>query len=175
MHHNYWACSLEPRNRNYWTHMPQLLKPERPRACALQEKPLRWETCAPQLENSPWLLQLEKSLCSNKDPAQPINKSNYLKKKKKRNVYINGITLSAYVSWECFLLAQPYSINLYIWSPQIKKKERKEEESWGGGEEREKSKLVKERTREEQLEILSMLLLLLLLSRFSRVRLCVTP
>ena len=77
------------------------------------------------------------------------------KRRKKRNVYINGITLSAYGSWECFLLAQPYSINLYIWSPHIKKKERKEEESWGGREEKEKSKLVKERTRGEQLEILS--------------------
>ena len=44
---------------------PQLLKPRRPRACAPQEKP-RSENPTPQLEKSP---------CSNKDPARPkINK-----------------------------------------------------------------------------------------------------
>ena len=25
--HNYWACTLEPASRNYWAHVPQLLKP----------------------------------------------------------------------------------------------------------------------------------------------------
>ena len=27
--HNYWACALEPASHNYWTHVPQLLKPVR--------------------------------------------------------------------------------------------------------------------------------------------------
>ena len=55
---------------------PQLLKPMCPRAHAQQqEKSPQWEARTPQLEHSPYLLQLEKSLCSNKDPAWPkINK-----------------------------------------------------------------------------------------------------
>ena len=28
VHHNYWACALEPMSHNYWAHEPQLLKPE---------------------------------------------------------------------------------------------------------------------------------------------------
>ena len=66
VHHDYWACALEPGNRNYWAHLLQLLKPEHPRACApQQEKPVH------QLESSPCLPQLEKSPCSNRDSAQP--------------------------------------------------------------------------------------------------------
>ena len=55
MYHNYWASALEPRSYNYWAHVPQLLKPECPRACVLQqEKPSQWEEAwAPQLENRP--------------------------------------------------------------------------------------------------------------------------
>ena len=30
VHHNYWACALEPASHNYWTRVPQLLKPEHP-------------------------------------------------------------------------------------------------------------------------------------------------
>ena len=51
--------ATKPRHHNYWACAPQ------------QEKPLRWEACAPQLESSPCLRQLEKSLSSNKDSAQP--------------------------------------------------------------------------------------------------------
>ena len=29
VHHNYWACTLEPTSHNYWAHVPQLLKPTR--------------------------------------------------------------------------------------------------------------------------------------------------
>ena len=54
------------------SHVPQLLKPECPRACALkQEKPPQRETHTPQPESSPCGPQLEKSSHSNKDPAQP--------------------------------------------------------------------------------------------------------
>ena len=27
VHHNYWACTLEPESHNYWAHITQLLKP----------------------------------------------------------------------------------------------------------------------------------------------------
>ena len=27
VHHNYWACALEPVSHNYWAHVPQLLNP----------------------------------------------------------------------------------------------------------------------------------------------------
>ena len=51
--------------------MPQLLKPTCPRARGLQrEKTLQPEACAPQLESTPHLPKLEKSLCSNEDPTQ---------------------------------------------------------------------------------------------------------
>ena len=51
--HNYWACTLEPASHNYWAREPQLLKPARPRACALQqEKPPQWEARAQQLEKA---------------------------------------------------------------------------------------------------------------------------
>ena len=36
MHHKYWACALEPKSRNFWVHMLQLLKLEWPRARVLQ-------------------------------------------------------------------------------------------------------------------------------------------
>ena len=44
--HNYWACALEPGNRNYWTWCPK--------ACVLQqEKPLQEEAWGPQLDSGP--------------------------------------------------------------------------------------------------------------------------
>ena len=49
-HHNYWVGALEPGNCNYWDHMQQLLKVERPRAHA------------PQLEKAPYCKE---------DPSQP--------------------------------------------------------------------------------------------------------
>ena len=70
--HNYWACALEPRSHNCWACVPQLLKPEHHRAHALQQvKPPQREALTPQLERIPSPLQLEKSPCSNEDPAQP--------------------------------------------------------------------------------------------------------
>ena len=63
----------------------QLWKWVHPRARApQQEKPLRWEACTLQLERSSHSLQLERSQCSNKDPAQlKMNKQIKLLKKKK--------------------------------------------------------------------------------------------
>ena len=67
VHNTYWACALEPRSGDYWAHLPQLLKPVLPRACALkQKKPLQREAWAPQPEKSPG---------NSEDPAQSkINK-----------------------------------------------------------------------------------------------------
>ena len=72
MCHNYRTCAPEPKSPNYWAHTLQLLKPMGPRAHdPHQEKPLQWEAHGPQLESSPRPPQLEKSLLSNQDPAQP--------------------------------------------------------------------------------------------------------
>ena len=69
---NYWAFALELGSHNYRAHMSQLLKWSCPRARAAQQEKLpQWEAHAPQLKSSPCLLQLEKTPCSNKDPAQP--------------------------------------------------------------------------------------------------------
>ena len=52
--HNYWACALEPVRHNYWAHVPQLLKPACPSACALQqEKPPQGESRALQRRVAP--------------------------------------------------------------------------------------------------------------------------
>ena len=62
---------------NYWSRarQQQLLKPVCPRACdPKQEKPPQREIYALQLESSPHSLQLEKSPCSNKGPAQQTKK-----------------------------------------------------------------------------------------------------
>ena len=61
----------------------QLLKPACPGVCPWQqEKPLRQEACALQLESSSGLPQLEKSLCSSEEPQQPkINKYTNIKSK----------------------------------------------------------------------------------------------
>ena len=58
VHHKCWTCALEPRSRNHYAHVLQLVKPSYHGACALQQ----WDAHAPQLE---------KSLCSTEDPAQP--------------------------------------------------------------------------------------------------------
>ena len=66
-----WATTTEPAYRNYRS-------PPCPRAHSLQqEKPPHWETHTPQLESSPHLPQLKKSLPqSNEDPAQSKVKIN---------------------------------------------------------------------------------------------------
>ena len=83
MHHNYGASELQPRSCNFWTHVIQLPKPVSPSIHApQQEQPLRWDAQALQLESSPHLPQLEKSLPSNKTSAQPQNKSITFKKRR---------------------------------------------------------------------------------------------
>ena len=72
-HHNYEARALEPRSHNSWAHVwhcsPTALEPVLHNQKSHSNKP------ALQLEGSPCSPQLEKSLRSNEDPAQPkINK-----------------------------------------------------------------------------------------------------
>ena len=47
VHHSFWACALEPRSRNYWSHVPVLHG--------------KREAHALQLESSPSSLQVEKT------------------------------------------------------------------------------------------------------------------
>ena len=71
----------KPVSRKYWAEAPQLLKPAHLRVHApQQEKPAR-EAHAPKLKSSPYSPQLGKSICLNKDSAQP--KGVNIKKKKR--------------------------------------------------------------------------------------------
>ena len=72
VHHNYWACDLEPASHNYWAHAPQLLKP----VCLEPVLPTREATAmrSPRTAKKSSLRspQLEKkSTHSNEDPTQP--------------------------------------------------------------------------------------------------------
>ena len=70
--HNCWACALEPGSSKYWAHVLQLQKPTCPSVRAVRQEQLpQWEACVPPQESSPHSPQLEKSLRSNNDPAQP--------------------------------------------------------------------------------------------------------
>ena len=63
MYHNYWAWTPEPESCNYLAHKLQLLKPAHSRDHApQQENQPQWEANALQLETSPCLPQLEKTL-----------------------------------------------------------------------------------------------------------------
>ena len=74
IHHNYWACALELRSRNYSrlqvfsTWAMQQEKPPQWQAHVQQ-----WQACATQLQSSPHSPQLEKNPLNNEDPAQTKN------------------------------------------------------------------------------------------------------
>ena len=58
--------------RGSWAHVPQLLKPQRPRACALQlEKPLRGEACTAQEWPPAAATRGSPHTAREGDPAQP--------------------------------------------------------------------------------------------------------
>ena len=72
VHRNYWAWALEPGSSKYWAHVSQLRKPEHPGALApQQEKQPQWEALTLKLESRHHSPQLEKTLHSSKDLAQP--------------------------------------------------------------------------------------------------------
>ena len=71
LRHSYWACALDQGSRSRWS------------PCSTAEKPPQWEARTRQLDSGPSSLQLEESLCSNEDPAEPkINKNYFLKRRK---------------------------------------------------------------------------------------------
>ena len=106
MCHNYWACALELGDRNCWTYTLLLLKPMHPWACVLQQEATAMRSLYTAIEGSPDLLQLEKNLHSNEDPAQPkINKQKKIFFKGQWNqVSINIRKISnTFVKWAPFL------------------------------------------------------------------------
>ena len=126
MSHNYCTCALELGSRNCWAHVL--------RACALQqEKTLQWEVCTPQLESSPHLLQLEqssfsllqleKSPCSSKDPAQPkVNKWNFIYIYIYIYIYIwiRSPDKESYTVWFCINKIQNWAKWIHLeWSQNI--------------------------------------------------------
>ena len=75
-------------HHSYWAYAPQLLKLTCPRVRApQQEKSPQWEASEPQLKSSPCSPQLQKSLCSSEDPAQPKIKKYFKKKRKEKQEY----------------------------------------------------------------------------------------
>ena len=54
MHHNYWACALEPVSHNYWSPSATTTEAYVPRAHVVQqEKPPQWEAHAVQQRVAP--------------------------------------------------------------------------------------------------------------------------
>ena len=76
VHHNYWACALEPACRNYWALMLQLLKPTHLEP-VFHKRSHQWEAGTLQRRVAPTCRNYRKPACSNEDPKQP-------KKKKKK-------------------------------------------------------------------------------------------
>ena len=107
VHHNYWACTLEPANHNYWARAP--------RARALQqEKPPQWEARALQWRAAPARRNYRKPVRSNEDPMQPkINK--FIKKKKKRYSQIKDYycTTASKKDWELYLTWNNFQLTLF--------------------------------------------------------------
>ena len=60
-HHNYLACALEPRNRNCWAHVLQLLKPEHVKRMLHRREATAMRSLCPTMKSSPYGLQLEKN------------------------------------------------------------------------------------------------------------------
>ena len=63
VHHNYWACALEPGSHNYWAHVPQLLEP----------------TCLEPVLCNRRSHRNEKPMHRDEDPTQPKINSKWLK------------------------------------------------------------------------------------------------
>ena len=72
-HHNYWACALEPRSRNYWTHGQNYCSPNAMEPLIHDQR----HHCNERLQTAksgPHLPQLKKGPHGNRDPArQKIN------------------------------------------------------------------------------------------------------
>ena len=73
-----WHRATKSMHHNYWTHVLQLLKSERPRACRQQERSSQWEAQATQRERSPLSLQLDESLYEATKTARSKKKKDIL-------------------------------------------------------------------------------------------------
>ena len=77
VHHNYWACALEPASHDYWSPCATPTEAHMPRARALQqEKPPQWEAHCTTTKSSPHLPQLEKARAQQRRPNAAKNKTN---------------------------------------------------------------------------------------------------
>ena len=65
VHHNCWACAVEPRYCIYWS-------PRSYSLCSTTREITTIRSPHTATKSSPCSPQLEKSLCSNRGPAQPI-------------------------------------------------------------------------------------------------------
>ena len=74
MHHNYWACTLEPTSHNYWAHVPQLLKPAHLEPMLRNKRSHRNEKPAAETNSSPCSPQLEKPHAQQWRPKAAKNK-----------------------------------------------------------------------------------------------------
>ena len=71
VHHNYWACALEPGSRNCGAHALSHHGPRALEPCYPTSETTATRRLTLQLEGSPCWPQPEESPRSNKDPAQP--------------------------------------------------------------------------------------------------------
>ena len=83
MWHNYWACVLEPRNHNYWPHVPWSPCPARRKATAMRGL----------------TLQVEKRATLQGIDNTAINKI-HLKKKVLFWIFLNQSVMSLLMSWK---------------------------------------------------------------------------
>ena len=98
--------TAKPMCHNYWAHMAQVLKPVPPRVCApQQERPPQWEACAPRLESSPCLPQLEKAHMQQQRPSTAKNNQTNFKVNKQSQPYLKYLpkprdfVASSYSQW----------------------------------------------------------------------------
>ena len=77
VHHNYWACTLEPASHNHWAHVPQLLKPTclEPMLCtSTTRKATATRSLRTTTKSSPRLPQVEKAHTQQWRPNATKNK-----------------------------------------------------------------------------------------------------
>ena len=73
VHHNYWACTLEPASHNYWAHVPQLLSLHSRARAPQQRRATTMRSPRTTMKSSPHSPQLEKALAQKRRPNTAIN------------------------------------------------------------------------------------------------------
>ena len=72
--HNYQACALEPASHNYWTRVPQLLKPTHLEPVSATREATAVRSLRTSTKSSPCSLQLEKARVQQQRPNTAKNK-----------------------------------------------------------------------------------------------------